>query len=239
MKKLAVFVSLILLVLFIFVFSVSFASADTLEVFYAANFTAYPINVQSGENWISKIAGGPNNPISVLYGVYIIHTGVNTNLTIGSGQSIPAEFITISGEIGSWGVSSLIAGPLASFAGTTLLSNGNLVSSLGHSENFDLITLKSGGISELQGLNPASIVDISRFINLTRTFDAQGNLNGMTLNGQQTQLSSPTGTYPIPNDINATIGDYAVDMNTLRQFGDPSAYVGEGNLHSKLTSQFT
>lgn len=64
---------------------------DQIRVVYAAEFTIYPESAPS-EHWLTQIAGGPNKPIQILYG--IIH------LYNGDGY-IDEQFIKMSGEGGS------------------------------------------------------------------------------------------------------------------------------------------
>ena len=65
---------------------------DDVEVKYAAEFTAKPINVDP-DNWIVQIAGGVDKPITVLYGV--------VNLKKDGETQVSEEFIKVSGEGGS------------------------------------------------------------------------------------------------------------------------------------------
>jgi len=69
---------------------------DEVEVRYAAEFTARPIAkpmAPDDENWIVRIAGGMDKPITVLYGVVDFKKG---DAAIGS-----EEFIKVSGAGGS------------------------------------------------------------------------------------------------------------------------------------------
>jgi hypothetical protein len=62
---------------------------DEVEVVYATEFTASPINVEA-DNWVAELAGGPDKPITVLYGI------VNLKK---DGQTWGAEeFIKVGGE---------------------------------------------------------------------------------------------------------------------------------------------
>ena len=65
---------------------------DDVEVKYAAEFTAKPVSVEAN-NWIVQIAGGIDQPITVLYGV--------VNLKRGGEIQLSEEFIKVSGQNGS------------------------------------------------------------------------------------------------------------------------------------------
>lgn len=65
---------------------------DEVEVIYAAEFNANPVNVQEG-NWLAELAGGTEKPITVLYGV--------VNLKENQETLIAEEFVKVSGEKGS------------------------------------------------------------------------------------------------------------------------------------------
>ena len=71
---------------------------DDVEVRYAAEFTAMPIAKPAAadpENWIVRIAGGTDKPITVLYGV--VHLKKGGMLNAGNSD----EFIKVSGAGGS------------------------------------------------------------------------------------------------------------------------------------------
>ena len=65
---------------------------DDVEVRYAAEFTARPISVDPN-NWIVQIAGGVDQPVTVLYGV--------VNLKKGGETQLSEEFVRVSGQGGS------------------------------------------------------------------------------------------------------------------------------------------
>jgi hypothetical protein len=65
---------------------------DRVEVSYGAEFTAYPVNITE-ESWVTRLAGGTDKPITVLYGV--------VELKKDGVSSISEEFIKITGENGS------------------------------------------------------------------------------------------------------------------------------------------
>ncbi len=65
---------------------------DEVEVNYAAEFTAKPVSVDPN-NWIVQVAGGVDQPITVLYGV--------VNLKKGGETQVSEEFIKVSGQGGS------------------------------------------------------------------------------------------------------------------------------------------
>ncbi len=65
---------------------------DDVEVRYAAEFTAKPVSVDPN-NWIVQIAGGVDQPITVLYGV--------VNLKKGGETQLSEEFIKVGGAGGS------------------------------------------------------------------------------------------------------------------------------------------
>lgn len=188
MKKKNIFVFILILFLFVFVIAQNI-SADTMEVFYAANFTAYPSpsNISSSGDWISQIAGGPNNPINVLYGVYEIHAEANTNITGGAGQTIPEEFINISGINGSW----------ATFGYANIDSLSSNISynpyknQLSNFSYYQSLALNTTTNSQGPVIFLDSVFNILRYIGLTRSFDSSGNLISISLGGSQTQLTSP------------------------------------------------
>lgn len=64
---------------------------DEVNVVYAAEFTAKPINVNPN-NWLVQIAGGTDKTISVLYGIVELKKSGKTELT--------EEFIRVEGEGG-------------------------------------------------------------------------------------------------------------------------------------------
>jgi len=65
---------------------------DEVEVVYATEFTASPINVEA-DNWVAELAGGPDKPITVLYGIVNLKKDGQTWGT--------EEFIKVGGEEGS------------------------------------------------------------------------------------------------------------------------------------------
>lgn len=65
---------------------------DDVEVRYAAEFTARSTNVDPN-NWIVRVAGGVDQPVTVLYGV--------VNLRRGGELALSEEFIRVSGQGGS------------------------------------------------------------------------------------------------------------------------------------------
>lgn len=65
---------------------------DEVEVKYATEFTANPVNIES-DNWIVQIAGGVEKPITVIYGVF--------NLKKDGEVQVSDEFIKVNGEGGS------------------------------------------------------------------------------------------------------------------------------------------
>ena len=64
---------------------------DQIKVVYAAEFTMYPDSASS-EHWLIQIAGGPNKPILILYGILHLYNG---------DRSIDEQFIKMSGEGGT------------------------------------------------------------------------------------------------------------------------------------------
>ncbi len=65
---------------------------DEVEVVYAAEFTITPIGTDT-DNWLVQLAGGPDKPVNVLYGV--------VNLKKGGQTGFSEEFIKVTGETDS------------------------------------------------------------------------------------------------------------------------------------------
>ena len=66
---------------------------DEVVVRYAARFTAKPVQVAE-DNWLALLAGGPDVPVEVVYGVVAFRNE-------GESLSFKEEFIKVAGENGS------------------------------------------------------------------------------------------------------------------------------------------
>ncbi len=200
MKKSLIFVGLALFLILgisVIVYGQN-STTDVIEVIYAAEFTANPTNVES-DSWIVEIAGGETKSINVLYGAYVVHTGVNTNFTGGSGQDLRTELIRLEGENGFW-----------RFAGRTILSN--TISSVIISEfwfyNNEALRGEDGSIP----IGPPIPIEA---VYLTRHFDESGNLINITINAQ----SGEKQPLESKGSVSGT-NFYEIEIDTLNQFGD-------------------
>ncbi|MEK3885650.1 S-layer homology domain-containing protein [Paenibacillus sp. PL2-23] len=61
---------------------------DRIEVVYAAEFTVYP-QIAIVDSWFTSLAGGPDKPVQILYGIVHLYTG---------DQYIEEQFISMTGE---------------------------------------------------------------------------------------------------------------------------------------------
>ncbi len=171
-----------------------------IQVFYATEFTAYPSS-SSGSTWISKIAGGNNKPINVLYGVM-----ARDAIYYPADGSIcrkildPYEFIKISGAGGSYNQEG----------GTNFSDSNFLVSRF--SSNLGQPTTKQEVVNgqTVYELIPSGI---SGLINLTRYLNLEKNLVNLTLSAKESDALGSNETF------------YTIDMDSLKQFGDPSSYI--------------
>ena len=191
-------VGVVLVLFLVLIMSLFFVNAQdsSIEVLYAAEFIANPVNVES-DSWIVQLAGGENNDISILYGVVLVHTGIDTNYSVGPGQNVSLEFI----EIGSNGRFWKYGGGAVSY------DSSNITSEFWYYRN---------------QLNEEGVVDISQpdfieAITLVRYFDESGGLIKITLNGQHGQK----GRLESKGTVSGT-NIYDADMNTLIDVGDPS-----------------
>src|SRR3989338_2917246 len=65
---------------------------DSVEVLYAAEFTAKPVSV-TADNWLVELSSGVEKPLTVLYGV--------VNLKKSGETLVSEEYVKIGGESGS------------------------------------------------------------------------------------------------------------------------------------------
>lgn len=93
MKKIIIFslISIFLLGLFANAQELARYEFDEVDVIYAAEFLAKPVNVNSN-NWLVQIAGGTDKTINVLYGIVELKKNGKTEIT--------EEFIRVEGEGG-------------------------------------------------------------------------------------------------------------------------------------------
>ncbi|MBI2515050.1 hypothetical protein HYV91_02610 [Candidatus Wolfebacteria bacterium] len=168
---------------------------DEVEVRYAAEFTARSANVDPG-NWIVQIAGGVDQPITVLYGV--------VNLKRGGENQLVEEFIRVSGQGGS----------------ERFLLNSAVYNYYEGTTNYR--DIKSFFWSAKKLVDNSVVKDFTppiKSINLHRTFSASQQINSIQLsfssNGEQAAAEF-WSSLPTENL-------YGADSNAINQSGVPTA----------------
>lgn len=170
---------------------------DKIEVVYAAEFTMYP-DFSSSEHWLTQIAGGPDKPIQVLYGILHLYSG---------NGYIDEQFIKMSGEGGS----------------ERFLSN-----SLRNDYDETYSQKRQTSIQFWSGKKLDGNVVVKDFneplksVTLVQSFDAQGQVSGYKLHAQPLILpgseSDPFSNY---------VSSYTYDPSSLQHEGEPNGKVAE------------
>lgn len=168
---------------------------DEVEVKYAAEFTAKPVNVDP-DNWIVQIAGGVDEPLTVLYGVVHLKQGGATQLS--------EEFIKVSGTGGS----------------ERFLMNSGSYDYYEGSSNYKGIRTLFWSAKKL--VDNSVVKDFTLPINsitLFREFNIDQTLKSLTLSfasGDKEAAGAEFNSGPSKNV-------YEADINTLNQSGVPTA----------------
>ena len=176
-------------------------SFDSIEVIYAAEFTATPLSVEP-DSWIVELASGVDKPVSILFGI--------VNLTKNGKTVVIEKFIKVSNEDNSISKRFL----MTSESYNSSYDESNLLIGNPHI----LTTLDSGKKIE----NTNILLDYTQLIEaifLDREFDMGGNLVSMSLNGLYSQGDNNEEERKILVGTNL----YLVDIETLTEIGDNAA----------------
>ncbi len=169
---------------------------DSVDVQYAAEFVAYPKNVDQ-DNWIVQIAGRTNKPVLVLYGVVTLKKNGQADFT--------EEFIKARGEGG----------------GERFLLNSTSAEpdEIGHYK-----TMKSFFWSAKRLASNTIVKDFTspiKSISVTRNFTNAQNLKSVTLSFSNDGQKANDEFWTVTPKQNV----YEGDMNSLRQVGEAGAFV--------------
>lgn len=168
---------------------------DEVEVKYAAEFTAKPVSVDP-DNWIVQIAGGVDKPVTVLYGV--------VNLKKDGEIQVSEEFIKVSGE-GSSERFLVNSASYDYYEGTSNYRN-----------------IKSFFWSAKKVVDTSIVKDFTppiKSIILYRKFNEAQQMENIVLSFSNDGEKAHTEFWlDMPTE-----NLYEIDMNSLNQFGDPTA----------------
>lgn len=208
MKKLSsITISLIALTIFGVVIAAESIKYDfdNVEVRYAAEFIAKPISVDPN-SWIVQIAGGVDQPVTVLFGVVYLKKG--------DGTQISEEFIKVSGRSSSERF-LVTSGRYDYYGGAEAATRDSKYKNI-----------KSFFWSAKKLIGNDVVKDFTlpiRSITFYRDFDEAQQPSSIMLwfsndgskSGAEFWLSVPTENF------------YKVDMNTLNQSGVPTATISK------------
>ena len=170
---------------------------DSVEVRYAAQFTALPPNVKP-DNWLAALAGGNQKPIQVIYGAVIFKKD-------GQTQPFKEDFVKVTGKNSS---ARFLMNSLVNhfYAGTSKLRDSNTEFS-SHK--------KVEGNNIIKDFTPPI-----RLIYFQRAFDEAQKLKAITL---ESLIGAVWAAQHSGTGLPDGQDEYQADLTTLVQAGEPTA----------------
>lgn len=168
---------------------------DEVEVLYAAEFTALPDTVEH-DNWVAVLAGGPDRPITALYGV--------VQLKLQGEVMVQEEFLKVSGDTES--KRFLVNAGYYDYHDTT--------GTIRQSSSFFWSAKKL-----VENVVEKDFTLPIHAITVVRTFDLQKQLTGFILaaSNEGGQALQDFGTKDPTSNL------YHADLTSVRHVGDPKA----------------